>query len=188
MMFTPSIESTVPDGFTDMFDGLIANSYKQASLIQRLAKHLPHAHYQSDIQEMNALTEIRHEINDRVQTVLAQAHEYQRSFDRYAYLWTDDRKEFMRQFLAYGHVLTADEIQQHALTGIPECSPTTSQFREQIDTYESVFNEVEQIEPVQIFDKWFRIDARPFKQTLLNTVKKWSFMFKQWLIEHVTHR
>ncbi|CAF1186132.1 unnamed protein product [Adineta steineri] len=187
MLFTPSIEPNAPDGFADFVDGLIANSYKQASLIPRLAKHLPHANYQPDIQEMNSLTEIRQEINDRVQHVIAKANEYQRSFDRYAYLWTDDRKEFMRQFLLYGHVLTSEEIQQHAIDGIPENPPTTAQFREQIDTYEGIFDEVEKIDPIQVYDKWFRIDARPFKQTLLSTVKKWSFMFKQWLIEHVTN-
>jgi len=188
MVFTPSIEQNAPDGFAEFVDGLIANSYKQASLILRLAKHLPHPNYQPDIQEMNSLTEIRHEINDRVQHVISKAHEYQRSFDRYAYLWTDDRKEFMRQFLLYGHVLTPEEIQQHAITGIPENPPTTAQFREQIDTYEAIYVEVEKIDPIQVYDKWFRIDARPFKQTLLNTVKKWSFMFKHWLIEHVTNR
>jgi dynein heavy chain len=94
----------------------------------------------------------------------------------------------MRQFLLYGHVLTPEEIQQHAITGIPENPPTTAQFREQIDTYEGIYDEVEKIDPIQVYDKWFRIDARPFKQTLLNTVKKWSFMFKHWLIEHVTNR
>jgi len=188
MLFTPSIEANAPDGFADFVDNLIANSYKQASLISRVAKHLPHANYQPDIQEMNSLTDIRHEINDRVQRVISKAHEYQHSFDRYAYLWTDDRKEFMRQFLIYGHVLTPEEIQQHAINGIPENPPTTAQFREQIDTYEAIYGEVEKIDPIQVYDKWFRIDARPFKQTLLNTVKKWSFMFKHWLMEHVTNR
>ncbi|CAF0886754.1 unnamed protein product, partial [Adineta ricciae] len=187
MLFSPSIEPNAPDGFADFVDSLIANSYKQASLIPRLAKHLPLENYQPDIQEMSSLTEIRHEINDRVHRVLSKANEYQRSFDRYAYLWTDDRKEFMRQFLLYGHVLTPEEIQQHALDGIPENSPTTAQFREQIDTYEAIYDEVGKIDPIQIYDKWFRIDARPFKQTLMSTVKKWSFMFKQWLIEHVTN-
>ena len=39
-----------------------------------------------------------------------------------------------------------------------------------------------------MFDVWFRVDARPFKQALLNIVKRWSFMFKQHLIDHVTDR
>ena len=58
----------------------------------------------------------------------------------------------------------------------------------QIDTYEKIYEEAEQIEPIKVFDKWFRIDAKPFKQALLNIIKRWSFMFKQHLIDHVTNR
>jgi dynein heavy chain, axonemal len=39
---------------------------------------------------------------------------------------------------------------------------------------------------VRIVDKWFRIDNKPFKTVLLNTVKKWSYMFKQHLMDDVT--
>ena len=38
-----------------------------------------------------------------------------------------------------------------------------------------------------MFDKWYRVDIRPFKMALLNIVKKWSFMFKQHLVDHVTN-
>ena len=37
-----------------------------------------------------------------------------------------------------------------------------------------------------VFDVWFKVDARPFKQALLNIIKRWSFMFKEHLISHVT--
>ena len=40
--------------------------------------------------------------------------------------------------------------------------------------------------PVRVFQGWMRVDGRPFKRALLNLVKKWSFMFKQHLINHVT--
>ncbi|CAF4447214.1 unnamed protein product, partial [Didymodactylos carnosus] len=84
MVFTPSIEPNAPDGFADFVDNLINNSYKQASLITRLAAHLGHTDYQPDIQGMEQLLESRHEIQDRVQHVINKANEYQRSFDRYA--------------------------------------------------------------------------------------------------------
>ena len=58
----------------------------------------------------------------------------------------------------------------------------------QIDTYEKIYEEAEHIEPLKVFDSWFRIDAKPFKQALLNIIKRWSFMFKQHLIDHVTNR
>ena len=54
--------------------------------------------------------------------------------------------------------------------------------------YEKIYNEVELIDPIEIVDGWFRIDGKPFKQALLNIIKRWSFMFKQHLIDHVTNR
>ena len=37
-----------------------------------------------------------------------------------------------------------------------------------------------------VFNIWFMVDAQPFKQALLNIIKRWSFMFKEHLISHVT--
>ena len=39
MVFLPSLEFGVPDGFYDLVDGLVGDIYKQAALIKRLAAH-----------------------------------------------------------------------------------------------------------------------------------------------------
>ena len=54
---------------------------------------------------------MREEIMVRVQGVLEQAVEYRDSYNSYAYLWVDNRQEFLKQFLHYGHVLTAEEVE-----------------------------------------------------------------------------
>ena len=72
--------------------------------------------------------------------------EYRNSFENYAYLWVDDRQEFLRQFLLYGHVLTAEEIEAAGEEGVPETPPTLAQYKEQVDTYEEIFTAVEQFE------------------------------------------
>lgn len=59
---------------------------------------------------------------------------------------------------------------------------------QQIDTYEAIYHEVEEVDGTVIFEKWFRVDVRPYRQALLNIIKKWSLMFKQHLIDHVTNR
>ena len=64
------------------------------------------------------------------------AVEYQNSIENYAYLWVDDRKEFLRQFLLYGHVLTAEEIEAAEEEGVTKTPPTLDQFEEQVDSYE----------------------------------------------------
>ena len=87
---------------------------------------------QPDLEEMDDLSEMRNELMDRVNTIMTKATDYRNSFDIYSYLWVDDRNEFMRQFLIYNHVLTADEIEAHSEEGVPENPPTLRQFREQV--------------------------------------------------------
>lgn len=81
---------------------------------------------------MEDLSDMRNELMERVQNVMTKACDYRNSFDTYAYLWVDDRNEFMRQFLLYNHVLTTEEIEAHAEDGVPECPPTLEQFKEQV--------------------------------------------------------
>lgn len=72
--------------------------------------------------------------------------------------------------------------------GVPETPPTLENFKKQINSYEEVYGEVDKIKGTEVIDVWFRVDARPFKQALLTTIKRWSHMFKQHLIDHVTNR
>ena len=83
---------------------------------------------------MEELSAMRNELMERVQTVMNKALEYRNSFDNFAYLWVDDRNEFMRQFLLYNHVLTTEEIEAHAEEGVPENPPTLDQFKGQVTT------------------------------------------------------
>jgi len=41
-------------------------------------------------------------------------------------------QEFMRQFLTYGHILTAEEVEAHADEGVPETPPTLTQFKDEV--------------------------------------------------------
>jgi len=59
--------------------------------------------------------------------------EYRNSYENYAYLCVDDRREFLRQFLLYGHVLTAEEIEAAGEEGVAKTPPTLDQFKQQVD-------------------------------------------------------
>ena len=130
MIFTPSLDFGAADGYNDLVDSLIGDIFRQSSLIPRLATHNGQENYQQDCEEMEELSEMRNELMDRVNIIMTKAMEYRNSFDNYAYLWVDDRHEFMRQFLLYGHVLTQEEIESDE--GVPERPPTLAQFKEQV--------------------------------------------------------
>jgi dynein heavy chain len=57
-----------------------------------------------------------------------------------------------------------------------------------INAYERLYDEVESMDGSTVFENWFRVDARPFKQSLLNIIRQWSLMFKEHLISHVINR
>lgn len=143
---------------------------------------------QADMEEMTGLSDMRQLLMDRVLRVMLECCEHCNSFEHYGYLYIYDQKEFMQQFLLYGHGITSKDIRALAEDCVPENPPTLEHFREQLDSYESVYAEVQKLEPVYVFDGWMRVDARPFKSSLLNIIKKWSLMFKQHLIDHVTNR
>ncbi|NXS46386.1 DYH9 protein, partial [Balaeniceps rex] len=187
LIFHPSLDPSANDGFYDMMESLLNDIYRISSLVPRLAEHSGFPHYQADMEDMADLADMRHDLMGRVQAMMVACCDYRSAFDHYSYLYGDDRKEFCRQFLLYGHILTAAETEAHVEDGVPETPPTLQQFREQIDSYEKIYEEVNRIEPISIFQSWMKVDARPFKVSLLNVIKRWSLVFKQHLMDHVTH-
>jgi len=84
------------------------------------------------MEDMEELSQMRTELMDHAQNIMNLATDFSSSYDNYSYLWVDDRQEFMRQFLLYGHVLTSDEIEASGDEGVPENPPTLAQFRQQV--------------------------------------------------------
>lgn len=143
---------------------------------------------QADLEAMAGLAGMRDQLMERVQSAMALCCTYRHALSQYAYLYVEDRKEALGQFLLYGHVLTAEELEAHSEDGIPENPPLLHQFKAQIDSYEKLHEDVCKLESTKVFDGWMKIDVRPFKASLLNVIKKWSLTFKQHLVDYVTHR
>ena len=146
MVFNPSLDQDSPNGFMNLVEDLIKDMFKVATLVPRVAKHKDVEDYLSEVEELAELLDMREEIITRVTNASEKATEFQNSFESYAYLWVDDREEFMKQFLLYGHVLTAEEIEQAGDEGIPESPPTLPMFKGQVDSYEKVHAEVEKFQ------------------------------------------
>uniref|UniRef100_G3NCH8 Dynein, axonemal, heavy chain 9 n=1 Tax=Gasterosteus aculeatus aculeatus TaxID=481459 RepID=G3NCH8_GASAC len=185
MAFTPSLEFGAADGFFELVESLINDVFRMSSLVPRLAQHSPFLHYQADMENMADLADMRHLLMDRVRGVMTTCCEFRNSLEHYSYLYVDDRKEFMHQFLLYGHMVTNQKVSGE--NGVPESRPTLENFREQVDRYEEIYEEVQGLEPGHVFLGWMRVDGRRMKSALLNIIKKWSLMFKQHLVDHVTN-
>ncbi|XP_061771898.1 dynein axonemal heavy chain 11 [Nerophis ophidion] len=187
MTFIPSLEKEAGDGFYELIERLIGDIFKTSVNVNRLASYVSTDSYQDIMEDMLDLLDLRKEVIGRVENVLNKAVSYQRQFDCYSHLWQDCRAEFLSQFLLYAHALTPEEVEAHSADILPENPPTVEDFTEQIDYYEGLYSEIWKLEDSSLFDGWFRVDIKLFKTNLLNTIKKWSWLFKEHLLTHVTN-
>uniref|UniRef100_H3BBD5 Dynein axonemal heavy chain 17 n=1 Tax=Latimeria chalumnae TaxID=7897 RepID=H3BBD5_LATCH len=186
IVFHPSLSfGTSSDGFFDMIENIITDVYQAANLVPRLSKKW--CSYKADLEDMTILIEMRDNIMSLVHDVMKEGLEYRASFDKYSYLWVDDRNEFLQHFLKYGQVLGPEETDSRKDEAAVETPPTLDHFKQQIDFFENLYEEVLKFETNKVFNSWFQVDCRPFRQALLNIIKRWSLMFKQHLINNVTN-
>nr|XP_031541762.1 dynein heavy chain 17, axonemal [Vicugna pacos] len=185
LVFSPSLEVSGDYGFLELIGSLVTDIYNVAKLIPRLAKG--RMSYKTDLEDMTDLIEMREEISSLVITAMKEAEEYQDSFERYSYLWMDDPQEFMKNFLTYGRAISPEDLDTRAEETLPKTPPTLTQFQQQIDSYEKLYEAVSRCGNTKVFSGWLQCDCRPFKQALLNTIKRWSFMFKRHLSNHVVN-
>lgn len=189
MIFIPSLNPEDPKGFNHLLAELMKDILGMCSLIKRI-KPQEKKSFWDLIYDNYDMKEMRCDILNGVEKVMLEAQSFCQGFERYSYLWLDDREECMEYFLEYGRFLDGDEVDLVLLrdTNAPvQNEPTIEAFREQIDNYESLYSEIENIQPFEVFNYWFRVDVRPFRQGLMNIVCKWGNMFKEHLVDRVTN-
>lgn len=145
ILFQPSLDRDYADNFSELVDSIVTDIFKQASMVKRLAIGSSMDNYRADLEDNDELQKKRTDITERTEVATDKAKLYQSKFDEYSNLWTDNREEFMTQFLRYGHVLTSEELEAHGeqdISAFEERAPTLDQFKLQIDRYEKQFEEV----------------------------------------------
>ncbi|KAG5897820.1 hypothetical protein JTB14_011820 [Gonioctena quinquepunctata] len=190
IVFVPSLDPIDPEGLKSLIIGLMNEIIDTSAAVDRFSKTTSIT-YKEEIETNQDITEIREDILASIDKVIEETYEFCDHFQSYSYLWLDDREQYLHQFLDYGRQLTGEEMDYLGLNDplAPKVSPPKmEQFREQIDNFESLSTEVEKIREAEIFDNWFKVDIRPFKQALLNTIRKWGNMFKQHLVNIVTSK
>ncbi|KAF5892934.1 dynein heavy chain 11, axonemal-like, partial [Clarias magur] len=185
MTFYPSLDLSKAANFYHIVDKMVADIFKMASYMNRVAKDKKNETYQVDIAQVPELCDLAQLIRTRARATIFKVKEFQSSFRSYRYLWMGDRTEFMRQFLLYGHALSAEEAELYAEYELTKNPPKLDNFKQQIGEFESLYEAVRALEEKRVFCGWCQVDIKPFKSSLMNTIKKWSWMFKEHLLNHV---
>lgn len=187
ILFRPSLNLQDTEGFYVLCQTLLEDIVVMGEMVPRVASIPDSHHYRSTIETNENIIEMMDVTLRRVREAIEKAVEYSAEFEKYNYLWLDNRQAFLKQFLAYGRMLTQEELDMLAIdeTAVKETPPSIALFKQQIDLYEDLYKTVELIETEKVIDEWLRIDVRPLRQAILNNVCKWGNLFKQHLVEHV---
>ena len=189
IIFRPSLDRKIHNNFYDIMIGIIDDIFNMAKLIPRVHKRKGFSsNYLDTVNEHQELQGLREELIRRVETVMEKAEEKKTTYLEYSYLWLESRKEYLYYFLNYARQLSQEEIDkvEENEKAIKKVKPKLDQFREQIDHYEAIHEEVRNVENIIVFQSWFRTDATSFKNALLTCIKKWSYIFKKHLLDHIT--
>ncbi|KAG7187946.1 hypothetical protein KM043_013908 [Ampulex compressa] len=194
IVFKPPIDMGHTEGFYTFFDGLLFDIIKMATLIPRVDPDLTEEreHYGVDVTEDDGIAFMLEETCNRVKLGLVQAQEYSAALESYSWLWLNDRQKYLDQFLRFGRELTKTErvtqTTENFIEPIKEKKPNLMDFRREIERFMTLYKQYGEIESEKVIQRWLRIDLKPFKQTLLNTVCKWANLLKTHLVDQVNNR
>ena len=190
IIYKPSLDRKIHNNFYDLMVGLIDDIFNMAKLVPKVHKRKgASTDYLDTITEHPELSSLREQLIKRVEDVMDTANDKKSSYLDYSYLWMESRKDYLFYFLNYSRQLSQEELEKikENEKSVKKVQPKLDQFQEQIDQYEAIHEEVRKIENVVVFQSWFRTDATSFKNALLNCIKKWSYIFKKHLLDHVVN-
>ena len=188
IIFKPSLEKHIVGNFFDIAIDLVDDIFHMASLIPRISKQKNAGKdYLDAIRKHAELKVLRDDYINRIEAVIKQSKEKRDSYMEYSYLWLENKQEYLYFFLNYARQLTNKEIEslEENDAAVKKKAPTLAQFREQIDHYESLHDELKHLPAILNFQSWFEVDITPFKTTVLTCTKRWSYLFKKHLLDHM---
>ncbi|KAJ3096963.1 hypothetical protein HDU97_005410 [Phlyctochytrium planicorne] len=131
--------------------------------------------YLGEMKRDDRLDSLKVEILDGIKVILDDCLAYKEGYEQFSYLWTENRQEYMKNFL------TAGKTEASEGEGGDEQNQQLEKFENEIRKFEGIHKTIMAIEPEIVFQSWFRVDARPLKQSLNVVVKKWSYTLTKYL-------
>ena len=187
IIYRPSLDLEIHNNFYDICLGILDDIFHMGALVPRVAKSEGCENYMDIVNNHPELIALKEQFISQLRLVMDKANEKKDTFLKYSYLWTESRHDTMYFFLNFGRQLNEEELRllDEDESLVKKADPTLKQFKEQIDKYEAIYDKVKDIENTKIFNCWFRADITPFKISLMNCVKKWSYLFKKHLLDYV---
>ncbi|NXP09467.1 DYH17 protein, partial [Thinocorus orbignyianus] len=184
VQYRPSLETGDEEGFLGMMESLLNDIFSTAACIPRLLEGK--LSYKTSLEEQVDLSRMREEVVSLVVSAMAEGQEYSAGFEEQAHLWLQGPEEFLQHFLTLGSVPSPEELELQPEMSVAQGTPSLQLFKQEIDTCEELCKEVSGFSNTEVFGGWLQSDCRPFKQALLDTIRRRSMVLRQHLTNHVT--
>ncbi|KAJ3191413.1 hypothetical protein HK101_007802 [Irineochytrium annulatum] len=129
--------------------------------------------YLGEMKQDETLDTLRVEILDRIKVILEDCTGFKDGYEQFSYLWTENRQEYMKNFLSAGKDIKDENVDEKFVQ--------LEKFEGEIRKFEGIHKTIMAIDPEVVFQSWFKVDARPMKQSLNVVVKKWSYTLTKYL-------
>lgn len=188
-----------PIGMMEIITTMIANILNMSQMLPLIAQHdtdnietftnfLESVKGQTP-KDVEDIVEAQLDIMSLSRNTIRDAIAFSKKFEKYKFLWTDDKSIQLDSFLKYGRLLNSEEIAKvedgETFLEIPKSPPNLEMFRSVIEYYVKIYDEINAFDITKVFNHWLRINLKVLKQSLLNEVCKWSHLFKNYLQEKV---
>ena len=199
--YIPSMDDEAPNSFKSITEDLIEDIFNISSLMPRifaanaptvtsndsdktvkLADNLANTTYLTEMRKDQGLSTLRVGILERVSVVVDSCQTYRDGFDQYVYLWTENRQQYMKQFLTAqpgNNDDSQDDDEKKEVIPVIQLE----KFEIEIRKFENIHKTIMALDTEVVFNGWFRVDLRPLKQALNVHVKKWSFTLTKYLYD-----
>ena len=188
IIFKPSLDKTIHKNFFDTTCEIIDDIFNMVALVPRIS--MPEddpATFLEIALEHEELSDMKTKLIDRLENVMELANTEKETYMSYSHLWLDNQSEYLFYFLNFSRQLSEEEqlLFEEDEKTIKKCPPSLTQFKEQIDYFEGIYENILKIPNVKIFNKWFKVEVMPLKYALQTLSKKWSWIFKENLLNHI---
>lgn len=205
IVYIPKMDTSLsrPVGMLEIVTSMIANILNITDMIPLVAQPLNssgdgqvetfaifiEAAEGKGVPEIVEIENMHMDITALARDTIQEAIIFVQGFEKYSFLWQTDKKVYLRYFLRYGKILPHEDIAklEEGTLEMTEQPPALGTFRQVIDFYAELYEEIDQYEKFMYFNSWLRVNMKGLKYRMLNEVCKWGWLFKRYLKEKVVN-
>lgn len=186
VIFRPSLENEITNNFYDIVTELIEDVFHMAKLVPRVVDK--EQNFYDLILQNKELKKLKKTCIERVESVITKAYSVKNSYQSYSFLWMEKKAGYIDNFLKFSrqpNEIENKKINENNTNVMKSNSPKLEDFKKEIDYFEEIHDEIKKRDNNQVFDLWFLVDVTSLKSSLQMCAKKWSYLFKKYLLDKV---